>query len=73
VGWRSLQGWTLGVAQDLVLSHESAVRRNCGARPVGRKGLREFAMVALFGNYGLTLERAVDRYRAIAIYATIAT
>jgi hypothetical protein len=30
-------------------------------------------MVALFGNYGLTLDRALDGYRAIALYATIAT
>jgi len=38
---------------------------------VGRKGLLELvAIVALFGNYGLTLERALDR--AVLVYTTIA-
>ena len=39
---------------------------------VGRKRLRELvAIVALFGDYGLTLERALDR--AVLVYTTIAT
>jgi hypothetical protein len=57
-----------GLAPDLTLSRGSAVRRNCGARPVVG---RPVAIVALFGNYGLTLEPALDR--AVPVYTAFAT
>jgi len=66
-----------GLAPDLTSSRVPRIRRSpviVGLVPslVDRKGLRELvAIVALFGNYGLTLERALDR--AVLVYTTIAT
>jgi hypothetical protein len=58
--------WSLGQAQGLVLSVADAamlfaVMVGVGLIPftVGGWGLRELAMVSLFGNYGLTPERAL--------------
>lgn len=58
--------WSLGHAQDMALSPTDAavlfavmVGVTLFPFSVGGWGLREFAMVALFGNYGLTPERAL--------------
>jgi len=58
--------WSLGQAQDVALSPADAavlfaVMVGVMLLPfsIGGWGLREFAMVSLFGNYGLTPERAL--------------
>jgi glycosyltransferase 2 family protein len=58
--------WSLGRAQGLILSPADAailfaVMMGIALVPlsVGGWGLREFAMLSLFGNYGLTPERAL--------------
>jgi len=76
VGWRLLQVWTSTGSHIIPRIRPAdlpfAVIVRLVPSLVDRKGLRELvAIVALFGNYGLTLERALDC--AVLVYTTIAT
>ena len=64
-----LQVWTLGLARGPT-NPPFAVIVGLVPSLVGCNGLRELAMVALFGNYGLTLERALGGYRAVCGFST---
>ena len=58
VGWRLLQVWTSTGSHFVPRIRRSPVIVGLVPSLVGRKGLRELvAIVALFGNYGLTPER----------------